>query len=53
MTETIFASKNVEEFALKDVAAIFASLGAVIARFAKNFFLRYRPRDRSNDHRKN
>jgi hypothetical protein len=52
MAETILASENVKKFTLKQIFAGFASFLAKIARFTKNFFLRNRPRNRSDDQRK-
>jgi len=49
MAEAIFAGENVEEFALQQRIAVFASIFAVFARFAKNLFLRNSPRRACDD----
>jgi hypothetical protein len=53
MTETVFAGENVKKFALKKIATVFAFFDAIFARLTENFFLRYRPSNRSGDQPQN
>jgi hypothetical protein len=53
MAETVFAGKNVIKFLFQSRITVFDSIGAHITPFAENFFLRYRPGNRGDNHRKN
>ena len=43
VAEAVFTSKQVKQFALIELAAVFALSGAPFPRFAKDFFVRYGP----------
>ncbi len=49
MTKAIFAGKNIKEFALNNSFAVLAFINTNFAPFAENFFLRNRPRNRSDN----
>jgi hypothetical protein len=48
VAETVFASEEIEEFALEDESARFAVRDAKVMEFPNDFFMRDGPRNRCN-----
>jgi hypothetical protein len=53
MTEAVLTRENIKEFALVQPRAFLAFIGAVFSRFAKDFFMSYRPGNTGNWNGKN
>ena len=52
MTEAIFAGKKVEKFPCNEMPAVSAAVDTIFTWLAKNFFVRYRPRNAGDWNRK-